>query len=62
MVPENIPIGSYTHLNFAFAFINPSTYEIAPMAENQVDLYRRTTSLKSMNRGLEVWIAVGGWR
>jgi chitinase len=59
--PEDIAIGAYTHLNFAFAFINPNTYEIAPMAENQVELYKRTTALKTLNPGMEVWISVGGW-
>ncbi|KAE8453201.1 hypothetical protein EG329_011268 [Mollisiaceae sp. DMI_Dod_QoI] len=61
MTPEQIPIGAYTHLNFAFAFINPSTYQVAPMAENQVNLYKRVTALKQSNPGMEVWISVGGW-
>ena len=61
MSPEEIPIGSYTHLNFAFAFIDPSTYAVAPMDQNQVGLYKRVTKLKSLNPGMQVWIAVGGW-
>ncbi|KAL8658049.1 MAG: hypothetical protein Q9226_001309 [Calogaya cf. arnoldii] len=61
MSPEEIPIGSYTHLNFAFAFINPSTYAVAPMDQDQVGLYKRVTKLKSLNPGMQVWIAVGGW-
>lgn len=61
MTPEEIPIGAYTHLNFAFAFIDPVTYKVAPMAENQVPLYKRVTSLKSLNPGMQVWISIGGW-
>lgn len=61
MTPEQIPIGAYTHLNFAFAFINPSSYAIAPMDQDQVNLYKRVTRLRSLNPGMEVWIAVGGW-
>lgn len=61
MAPEEIPFGAYTHLNFAFAFIDPASFKIAPMAQDQVDLYRRTTRLKELNPGMEVWISVGGW-
>ena len=61
MAPEEIAFGAFTHLNFAFAFIDPSSFKIAPMAQDQVDLYRRTTRLKELNPGMEVWISVGGW-
>ncbi|KAF4552683.1 putative glycosyl hydrolases family 18 protein 1 [Elsinoe fawcettii] len=61
MEPEDIPSGAYTHINFAFAFIDPTSYKIAPMADDQVDLYRRVTGLKDFQPGLEVWISVGGW-
>ena len=60
MSPEQIPISAYTHLNFAFALVDPITFAIAPMASDQVDLYKRTTSLKELNPGMEVWISVGG--
>ena len=61
MSPEEIPFGAYTHLNFAFAFIDPASFAIAPMAQDQVALYKRTTRLKELNPGMEVWIAIGGW-
>lgn len=61
MMPEEIPVGSYTHLNFAFAFIDPKTFEVAAMDASQVDLYSRTTALKQLNSGLQVWISIGGW-
>jgi GH18 family chitinase len=61
MSPEEIPIGAYSHINFAFAFIDPITFKVAPMADNQVELYKRTTRLKELNPDLQVWIAVGGW-
>ncbi|KAL1961763.1 hypothetical protein VTN77DRAFT_1089 [Rasamsonia byssochlamydoides] len=59
--PEDIPIGAYTHLNFAFAYVNPSTFAVAPMSADQVALYSRTTALKQLNPGMEVWISIGGW-
>ena len=29
-MPEDVPAGVYTHLNFAFASIDPNTYKIVP--------------------------------
>ncbi|KAH8660501.1 hypothetical protein BX600DRAFT_400333 [Xylariales sp. PMI_506] len=61
MTPEKIPIGGYTHVFFAFLYIDPVTYEIASMESNQVDLYSRITALKEDVADLEVWISIGGW-
>ena len=61
MMPEEVPIGAYTHINFAFAFIDPTSFKVAPMSQDQVSLYQRTTRLKELNQGMEVWISVGGW-
>ncbi|KAH8653610.1 hypothetical protein BX600DRAFT_526827, partial [Xylariales sp. PMI_506] len=60
MTPEEIPIGGYTHLYFSFLYIDPNTYEITPMENNQTDLYSRMTALKE-DADLEVWISIGGW-
>ncbi|KAB5547199.1 glycoside hydrolase superfamily [Coniochaeta sp. 2T2.1] len=56
-----IPIKAYTHLNFAFAFIDPVSYAVVPMAENQKALYKRFTGLKAKKPGLQTWISIGGW-
>lgn len=61
MPPENIPIGGYTHINFAFLYIDPNLYTITPMETSQQELYSRVTALKKRKKGLEVWISVGGW-
>ncbi|KAI9775414.1 MAG: hypothetical protein M1839_001109 [Geoglossum umbratile] len=61
LFPEELPVSAYTHLNFAFASINPSTFEIAPASESDVKLYSRLTNLKTANPGLQVWISIGGW-
>ena len=61
MFPEQIPIDAYTHINFAFAYINPTSFAIAPMDASQPELYGRVTSLKQMKPGLQAWISVGGW-
>ena len=61
MTPDNIPLGYYTHINFAFASIDPDTFEMAPMADDVAKLYSNVTDLKKRQPGLEVWISVGGW-
>ncbi|KAL8862688.1 MAG: hypothetical protein Q9178_001186 [Gyalolechia marmorata] len=61
MYPEDLPVGAYTHINFAFAFIDPVSFAVAPMSDDQVPLFARTTGLKNRAPGLEVWISIGGW-
>lgn len=61
MYPEDIPIGAYTHLNYAFAYIDPNSYEVAPMSASDLDLYARFTALKESAPGLQTWISIGGW-
>lgn len=68
MSPEQIPLGYYTHINFAFASIDPSTFHVATMtsdtgvvSQDVAALYQRVTALKVQQQGLQVWISVGGW-
>jgi len=61
MKPKDIPLGYYTHLNFAFAMVHPKTFHVAPMDANTASLYKEVTSLKARQPGLQVWIAIGGW-
>ncbi|KAF3169076.1 hypothetical protein TWF751_007543 [Orbilia oligospora] len=61
MQPEEVPASGMTHLNFAFAFVTPDSYDIIPMPNTDPKLFSRTTALKSTYPGLEVWISVGGW-
>lgn len=59
--PENIDSRSWTHLNLAFATIDPVTYHISQMASNDSSLFLRFSSLKDRNSQLQVFISVGGW-
>lgn len=59
--PEDLNLNGFTHVNFAFAFFDPSTYQISPMDGNSASLYSRFTGLKSDYDGLKTWISVGGW-
>lgn len=53
--------GAWSHLFYAFALIDPSSFEISQMNTFDVDLYTRFTSLKQQNPSLQVSISVGGW-
>lgn len=61
MKPEDIPIGYYTHINFAFALIDPKTFRLAPMDDTTGTLYKDVSALKRQNPDLKVWLAIGGW-
>jgi chitinase len=60
-LPEQIPTGIYTHINFAFAVIDPATFKIALSSPSDVNLYKRIMLLKQKDPGLKVYIAVGSW-
>jgi len=60
-LPEDIPKGVYTHINYAFASIDPTTFEVVPASIADTDLYPRVTSLKQYQPDLKVYIAIGGW-
>jgi chitinase len=59
--PEQIPLGVYTHLNFAFASINPTTFEVEAADAKDPTLYKRLVYLKKSDPSLKVFIALGGW-
>ncbi|KAM5437742.1 putative chitinase [Microsporum ferrugineum] len=61
MIPEKIPYGVYTHLNFAFATIDPATFKIKPGDSNTEYLMQRISSIKLIQPDIKIWIAVGGW-
>lgn len=56
MTPEDIPLGWYTHINFAFALVNPTTFHVDAMDADTASLYQRVTALKSKQPNLQVWI------
>ncbi|KAL1888161.1 hypothetical protein Sste5346_009771 [Sporothrix stenoceras] len=60
-IPEDISLGVYTHINFAFASIDPNTFAVVPAEDGDVDLYSRVTALKQQDQAHKVYIAIGGW-
>jgi GH18 family chitinase len=57
----NLNLNGFTHLNFAFVFFDPNTFDIVPMDKNAGDLLHRFTKLKEKKSGLQTWVSVGGW-
>ncbi|KAI3088813.1 CAZyme family GH18 [Penicillium roqueforti] len=59
--PEQIPLGVYSHINFAFATIDPETYKVLPADNRDKDLYKRIAALKTYDPNVKILIALGGW-
>ncbi|ORX99883.1 glycoside hydrolase superfamily [Clohesyomyces aquaticus] len=57
--PKDIVTTGYTHLNFAFASIDPNSFSVVPAEPEDVALYTDFTALAS--KGPQPWIAVGGF-
>lgn len=49
------------HHSFAFATIDPITFEIKPGDSNTEALMQRIGSIKILQPDVEIWVAVGGW-
>ncbi len=60
--PSKVPAGQLTHLNYAFAKIDPSTSRIA-LADpaNDRKNFAAIRTLKQNNKHLKALISVGGW-
>ncbi|KAF5692426.1 chitinase [Fusarium denticulatum] len=59
--PEQIPIGLYTHINFAFGTINPNTFALEANAPEDKAMYERLMLLKKKDKNLKIYLAIGGW-
>ncbi|KAF4984898.1 hypothetical protein FDECE_17002 [Fusarium decemcellulare] len=59
--PEQIPIGLYTHINFAFGTINPNTFILEADEPEDKDMYERLMLLKKKDKNLKIYLAIGGW-
>ncbi|KAE8326142.1 hypothetical protein BDV39DRAFT_193873 [Aspergillus sergii] len=60
-LPSDLDISGLTHINFAFAYFHPSSFEVLPMSEEDVALYPEFTALKQRKPSLKAWISIGGW-
>ncbi|KAI1073144.1 hypothetical protein LB507_009102 [Fusarium sp. FIESC RH6] len=58
--PEDIPDGVYTHINFAYAGIDPRTLNIIPHFRKDTVTYKRLAAKKRIDSNLKIFITVGG--
>lgn len=58
---NQIPVESLTHLNYAFAFIAPDTFDVGPMPGTDASTFSDFTALKSRNPNVVMGVSVGGW-
>ncbi|RAH68797.1 glycoside hydrolase family 18 protein [Aspergillus aculeatinus CBS 121060] len=62
VTPTDLPLDALTHINFAFAFIDPDSYQIVTMdSDTPSSLFQDTTNVKSIKSDIEVFVSVGGW-
>jgi chitinase len=59
IVPSQINTKGLTHLNLAFASIDPKTFHVIPADSLDLALYHEFSNLKT--RKLQTWIAIGGF-
>jgi len=55
-------VDALTHLNFAFAYIDPDSFEIVTMDPSTPEsLFQEATDTKKYKSDLKVFVSVGGW-
>ncbi|KAK7915206.1 glycoside hydrolase superfamily [Apiospora marii] len=60
--PTDLPLDALTHVNYAFAYIDPGSYQIVTMdSATPGSLFDDLTTLKTIKPDLEVWVSIGGW-
>ncbi|KAG2001266.1 hypothetical protein GB937_010336, partial [Aspergillus fischeri] len=57
---SEFPPGVYTHINVAYAVIDPDTFEIRPSLLADINLFASLTDLKRSDPDLKVYIALSG--
>ena len=61
VAPEDFNFDGFMHMDFAFSFFDPSSFEIELMDSYGASPYSRFTALKSKKSSLQTWVSVGGW-
>lgn len=55
-------VEALTHVNYAFAYIDPASFEITTMdAQTPVSTFQDAVDLKALKPDLKVFVSIGGW-
>jgi chitinase len=55
-------VDGLTHLNYAFAFLDPTSFKITTMdAATPAKTFQDVADLKVLNPNLEIFVSIGGW-
>ncbi|KAH7317114.1 symbiotic chitinase [Stachybotrys elegans] len=59
---SDLPIDGLTHLNYAFAYIDPQSFQITTMdAATPAKTFQDVADLKTSNPNLQLYVSLGGW-
>jgi chitinase len=58
---DQIPVDAFTHINFAFGYISPESFDVVPMDNLDPELFTSFTKIKERNRDVKLMVALGGW-
>lgn len=55
-----MPLGSLSHINTAFGYIQPKSFAIYPIDGIGIENFKAVTNLKTKSPGTKVWLPLGG--
>ncbi|KAL4958708.1 uncharacterized protein BDV14DRAFT_194358 [Aspergillus stella-maris] len=60
--PSDLPLNALTHINYAFAYIDPDSFAITTMdAATPARTLDDISALKITNPSLKIFVSIGGW-
>ena len=61
MLPNQIPLGLWTHINVAFASVDPNTFQLVAQDGVPYSITEQVGHLKVADPNLRVYLSIGGW-
>ncbi|KAK2611936.1 hypothetical protein QQS21_002042 [Conoideocrella luteorostrata] len=59
---RDLPADALTHLNYAFAYVDPNSFEITTMdSATPARIFQEVADLKKTNPSLQIFVSLGGW-